>query len=224
MPGRLRNRVFKSSTLSFVREGLRSSTVSLWDIAHGYAYARWPYLYIGSGLGETRLARVAGPVLSRVQRILPVPTHPTGETGTFADGYHGKVISLDTAKKLVSVRRDIEITNLEHVVPFEKARGIILHDPDHIAVLDCPCRASREKPCLPLDVCLIVGEPFASFVLEHHPERSRAITSAEAVAILEAEHERGPCAPRLFQGRDAGPLLCHLQLLRLLLRSHAIHA
>jgi Pyruvate/2-oxoacid:ferredoxin oxidoreductase delta subunit len=42
-----------------------------------------------------------------------------------------------------------------------------------------------------LDVCLIVGEPFASFVQEHHPQRSRRITRDEAIAILKSEYERG---------------------------------
>jgi ferredoxin len=42
-----------------------------------------------------------------------------------------------------------------------------------------------------LDVCLVIGEPFAGFVIEHHPERARWITQGEAVEILEAEHERG---------------------------------
>ena len=68
---------------------------------------------------------------------------------------------------------------------------MILKNPDQIAVIDCPCRSARAEPCLPLDVCLIVGEPFVSLVLEQHPQRSRRITSETAVAILEAEDERG---------------------------------
>ena len=42
-----------------------------------------------------------------------------------------------------------------------------------------------------MDVCLVVGDPFASFIREHQPGRSRWITSDEAVAILQAEDERG---------------------------------
>lgn len=42
-----------------------------------------------------------------------------------------------------------------------------------------------------MDVCLIVGEPFASFVNEHHPQRSRWIESGEAIDILRAEEDRG---------------------------------
>ncbi|HHE56028.1 MAG TPA: 4Fe-4S dicluster domain-containing protein, partial [Caldithrix abyssi] len=43
----------------------------------------------------------------------------------------------------------------------------------------------------PLDVCLIVGEPFASFVLEHHPKKARKITQQEALQILQEEDARG---------------------------------
>ena len=89
------------------------------------------------------------------------------------------------------INEEIKIHDLEQVIPYQRARSLILHNPDHIVVLDCPCRSARPSPCLPMDVCLIVGEPFASFVLEHHPQRSRPITRDEAIAILKAEDERG---------------------------------
>ena len=79
----------------------------------------------------------------------------------------------------------------EHVVPFAVARDIVMEHPDHIVVLDCPCRMARENPCLPLDVCLVVGEPFASFILDHQPDHARRITPDEAVDILKAEDRRG---------------------------------
>ena len=98
---------------------------------------------------------------------------------------------MQAARELVSVKENICVGDLEKVIPYQLARTIVLDHPDHIVALDCPCRVARENPCLPLDVCLIVGEPFASFTLEHHADRSRAITSAEAVEILEAEDKRG---------------------------------
>jgi ferredoxin len=38
---------------------------------------------------------------------------------------------------------------------------------------------------------LVIGEPFASFVSEHYPDRARKIDSNEAIDILTAEAERG---------------------------------
>jgi Pyruvate/2-oxoacid:ferredoxin oxidoreductase delta subunit len=84
------------------------------------------------------------------------------------------------------------------------ARDIVLQNPDHIVVIDCPCRAAKENPCLPLDVCLIVGEPFAGFVLDHHPEKSRKITSEEAQNIIKAEDERGHVHHAFFKDAMLG--------------------
>jgi formate hydrogenlyase subunit 6/NADH:ubiquinone oxidoreductase subunit I len=123
---------------------------------------------------------------------------------TFADTYHGKVMPLESARRLVTVDQSIELRDLEQVIPYALARDIVLQDPDHIVALDCPCRASRTEPCLPLDVCLIVGEPFASFVAEHHPQRSRWITQDEAVEVLRAEQERGHVHHAFFKDAMLG--------------------
>ena len=53
-------------------------------------------------------------------------------------------------------------------------------------------------------MCLIVGEPFASFVAEHHPHRSRWVTPEEAVEILRAEHERGHVHHAFFKDAMLG--------------------
>lgn len=65
-------------------------------------------------------------------------------------------------------------------------------------------RASRPNPCQPSDVCLIVGEPFASFIAEHHPRRSRWIAPEEAVEILRAEDERGHAHHAFFKDAMLG--------------------
>jgi ferredoxin len=122
----------------------------------------------------------------------------------FADTYHGKVLRLESARELISVREEVSLTGLERVIPYAKARDIILTNPDHIVALECPCRASRANPCLPLDVCLIVGEPFAAFVLEHHPKRARRIDSEEAADILQAEHDRGHVHHAFFKDAMLG--------------------
>lgn len=152
---------------------------------HGYIYARWPYLYIGAALRQHLLAKGVARLAAWLWPASYGPGH------TIAETYHGKIVPLAAATQLVTIEEDIALTNLEHVIPFPRARDIILQNPDHIVVLDCPCRVSRENPCLPLDVCLIIGEPFASFVLEHHPNNARRITQQEAVEILRAEDERG---------------------------------
>ncbi len=178
------------STREFLEEGLRTPGFSRSDLVHGYVYARWPYLYIGIGTGGHWLARPLGflaGMWSGLLRLLLVRRND----GTVADGYHGKVMPLAAARRLVTVGEEIRVRDLEQVLPYPRARSIILRNPDHIVALECPCRASRREPCRPSDVCLIVGEPFAGFVIEHHPRRARWVSAPEAAAILEAEHARG---------------------------------
>jgi Pyruvate/2-oxoacid:ferredoxin oxidoreductase delta subunit len=124
------------------------------------------------------------------QKAPPAPS-PTQATGTFADGYHAKVMLLDQARQLVTVNQAVEVPDLEQVIPYVRARALIQRQPDQIIVMECPCRAAKEDACQPLDVCLVIGEPFVSFLREHHPTRSRRITQQEAAKILESEDARG---------------------------------
>ncbi|MDI6717194.1 MAG: 4Fe-4S binding protein [Actinomycetota bacterium] len=105
--------------------------------------------------------------------------------------HHSKVITIDTAKQLIDIKEPIRVSNPENVLPFERARDIILDNPNSIAVMDCSCRQISSNPCQPLDVCMVLGEPFVSFVVEHKKGRSRRVDVNEALEILEREHKRG---------------------------------
>lgn len=179
-----------SPVRKFWQEAGRIPGYPLREKIHGWFYLRFPYLYIATATGSNRLGRFGAVVISLFSRLFPPPP-PDPDAIQYADTYHGKVVPLGTARELVSVNENIRVPDLERVIPYKLARSFILDQPDHIAALDCPCRVARENPCLPLDVCLIVGEPFVGMVLKHHPQRARAITSAEAVEILEAEEARG---------------------------------
>jgi len=181
----------RPSTRAFLKEARQTRGFSLIDLLHGYVYNRWLYLYIGIGIGEHPLARLTHPVARFFNWLLSSESDQDPDRVSFADTYHGKVMTLEAARQLVTVNEEIRLHDLEQVIPFAPARDISLKNPDHIVVLECPCRTSRPDPCLPLDVCLIVGEPFAGFVIEHHPRRARWITSEEAEEILESEHSRG---------------------------------
>jgi ferredoxin len=196
-------RFVRPSTVALWREGRALEGYSLFDWVHGYVYGRWPYLYISIATGEhpwsSRLARLG----AIVSRLWPSNTL-LGSDHSLADTYHGKVMQVEEAKRLVMVNEPITIEDLEHVIPYPVARSLILRHPDHLVALDCPCRSARAEPCLPLDVCLIVGEPFASFIADHQPERARRITPKEAVDILRAEHERGHVHHAFFKDAMLG--------------------
>jgi NAD-dependent dihydropyrimidine dehydrogenase PreA subunit len=194
----------KRSTQWFFQEGRKLDDYSLFDFLHGYVYARWPYLYIGIGLGEHPIAKTFMHVRSMVSRRQPTEHTQNKKKGGMADTYHGKVLLPESAHTLVQVQKDIDLRDLEHVIPYPIARDIVLKNPDHIVVLECPCRSVREDPCLPLDVCMIIGEPFASFVLEHHPEKSRPLSREQAVRLLEQERERGHVHHAFFKDAMLG--------------------
>lgn len=184
-------KLLRPSTRAFLREARQTPDFSAFDTLHGYVYGRWPYLYIGIGTGEHPVNRLLRPLVQFFRWLFPSKENSNPDQMSFADTYHGKVLTTDAARQLVMVEEEIRLVDLEHVIPYALARDIILKNPSHIVALECPCRASRSDPCLPIDVCLIVGEPFASFVIEHHPRRARWITGDEAEEILEGEHARG---------------------------------
>jgi ferredoxin len=185
----LKDIFIKPSTQEFIAEARKMPGFGLFELLHGLFYLRWPYFYIAMGTGRHPLARALAPLVGWLGRRI---THDESQGQVnFADTYHGKAVPLETARKLVKIQQDIAIPDLEQVIPYQRARALILKHPDHIAVLQCPCRASRPNPCLPMDVCLIVGEPFAGFVMEHHPDKARWISPDEAVEILQAEDRRG---------------------------------
>jgi len=208
---------FRPSTRSFIKEARRTKGFSIFDWIHGYVYGRWPYLYIGIGTGEHSFSRIVGPAARKLIKLFsipkskgiskekkPVTSFRRRQKGNFSDKYHGKVVTHKAARDLVMIRKELDLTNLEQIVPYPHARDIILKNPHHIVALECPCRASRSNPCQPLDVCLIVGEPFASFVAEHHPNRSRWLNSDEVLEILQAEHERGHVHHAFFKDAMLG--------------------
>ncbi len=106
--------------------------------------------------------------------------------------YHGKVMTREDTTRLIRVDEPVDLAELEHVIPYGVARSIILQDPlPSLAAMDCPCRAQKKDACEPRDVCIVMGEPFVSFVLEHHPKKSRRLSVEEALKIIEEEDKRG---------------------------------
>lgn len=128
-----------------------------------------------------------GYVKTAVDYMSPAMAHK--ETST----YHGKMLTLDNAKKLLSLEVDINAPSLpESIVPYDLARDLIIKGPQEICLLTCACREVAKEGCYPRDVCLIIGEPFVSFWMEHNKlDNPRRITQEEALEIVEAAHARG---------------------------------
>lgn len=118
--------------------------------------------------------------------------------------YHGKVVKVNDAVKLVTQKRDVTVPVPEQVIPFKIARDIAINNPESIAVGTCACRAVAENPCIPapMEVCLFIGDPYASFIAEKSP-LFRKCTQEEAVEVIEAAHKRGDVQGAFFK-KDIG--------------------
>ncbi|MFO7695706.1 MAG: 4Fe-4S binding protein [Anaerolineae bacterium] len=173
----------RQATRSFLQAG-REAGLSWFERLHGYFYARWPHAYIGAGIGERRTLRWRRVLFATFLARALFPKR-------WGNEYHGKVLPTAEATRLLQVREPIDVRLSEQVLPYESARDLVLSGDGPYVALDCPCRLAREHPCLPLDVCLIIGEPFASMLLTHNAGQAREITMDEALAIVEAEAARG---------------------------------
>ncbi len=167
-----RGRLLLPSTWAGLREGGLKGLLNLKSV-HMYLYGRWTNQYID--------------VL--MNKIYP----RLGERGKkyWRDRYHGKVLTHEHAKAIITLNEDIPRQDLEQIVPFPMARNLILSGPPDVAAYECACRHAREESCQPTQVCMVVGQPFVDFVLEHNPQSARRLTQSEALDLLQAEYERG---------------------------------
>jgi ferredoxin len=156
------------------------------QLLHAYVYGRWPRQYIGV------LRRQLIPRLS-----------PSGKQ-KLANGWHAKVLTHENARTLIAVNRTIARRDLEQIIPYPSARTLILKAPPEIVAYECPCRHSQKSPCQPTQVCLMIGRSAAAFMLEHHPKTTRRLTQADALDLLQAEHERGHLHSAWFKDAFGG--------------------
>lgn len=123
------------------------------------------------------------------------------------DRYHAKVLTTEDAGKLLTLEEDVDLgaDRSEKIIPFHHANKVILSEPDYIAVMDCPCRLSRENPCQPLDVCLAVGKMTADFWMEHGEKyHARRVSQEEALEIVRAGRDRGEITTAWFKVATGG--------------------
>jgi len=163
-------RPLRSSTWKMMREGGLRRFLNLSSL-HGYTYLRWTNQYI--------------------KLLFSLPSPSPRAKKWLADHYHGKVLTPELARAMIRLDQNIPLRDLEQIVLYPMARDLLLKGPPDVTVYECACRHAHANPCQPTQVCMVVGQPFVDFILEHNPQSSRRLTQAEAVELLEAEHERG---------------------------------
>jgi len=164
-------RLLRPSTRELMREQGLKNMLNL-KALDSYVYMRWVKQYVKILL-----------------RALPF----SSERGRnkLHDKYHGKVITHDHARAIITLNKSIPLRDLEQVIPYPTARDLVLTGPPDVVVTECSCRHARPNYCEPTQVCMLIGKPFSDFVLEHHPKTSRRLAQSEALELLRQEHERG---------------------------------
>ena len=163
---------------------------------HGYIYYRWTSRYMAVVRYFLEREWLFGPLRSAAGRHLE-RTH------------HAKVVPTSDARRLIEIDQPIEYRNLESVVPFAVARDIVLESPATITLARCACRSvaesrgTREDTCGPLEACLYIGDPIASFVADKQPG-ARRVTAAEALEVVESAAQRGDIHTLWFKDAAAG--------------------
>ena len=166
-----RGRLMMPTTRKFIKTAGLRRFLNL-NALHGYIYLRLQKQYLKFLIKNN-------------------PTSPPFVRKFISDRYHSKVITPEQTAKLITLDKDIPLQKLEQVVPHHIARSIVLNANPKIVAFECGCRHARPEPCLPTQVCLFIGEPYAEFMLEHHPKESRELSQTEALELLEEEHSRG---------------------------------
>lgn len=161
---------------------------TIFNALHAYVYGRWTKQYV-SVLRERILPRLS----------------PQGKK-KLSDGYHGKVLTHEHAKAIISIKQNISRRDLEQIIPYPQARTLVLKAPPDIVVYECACRRTRANHCDPKQVCMMIGRPVTDFILKYHPCTSRRISQAEALDLLREEHERGHFHAAWFKEAVGGRL------------------
>jgi len=165
-------RLLRPSTRKFMKEYDLKRILNLQG-PHAYIYVRWINQYIKAG----------------IHHIFP-RLKATGKKW-LSDRYHGKVLTEEHARAIITINQEIPLRYLEQIIPYPMARDLFLKGPPDVIAIECPCRHARTNPCQPTQVCMFIGQPFVDFILEHNPQSSRLLTQSESLELLEAEHKRG---------------------------------
>lgn len=150
---------------------------------HAYIYGRWTKQYV------------------HFLRYRLLPRMSLDRKIKMADGFHCKVLTTENASQIIKLDKKICKRDLEQIIPYSSAKTLVLKGPPDIAIYECACRHSSKNPCQPTKVCMMIGKPIVDFILKTHPNTSHRATQAEALDLLQSEHERGHVHTAWF--RDA---------------------
>ncbi|MDI6830712.1 MAG: 4Fe-4S binding protein [Actinomycetota bacterium] len=166
---------------------------------HYYIYFLFYDIYVRVALYATK-AIVA--LFSRFEATKYIPKF-------IFDRYHAKVLSRSDVTKILDLEETVMLgpDTTGRIVPFKYANKIVLREPTHLAVMDCPCKKELKDPCQPLASCIAVGRPVVDFWMEHcQRHHVRRITKEEALEIIDRHRRSGHINQAFFKVATGGSM------------------
>ena len=122
--------------------------------------------------------------------------------------YHSKVLSFGDTKKILTLQENISAISPENkkIVPYKYAYKIIFQEPEHIAVMDCPCKIILGDQDENINSCLAIGKGLSSFWLEHGDKKyhARKISQKDALDLIEKFRRMGYVTQAFFKVATGG--------------------
>jgi len=121
--------------------------------------------------------------------------------------YHAKVLSFGNTKKILTLNVNISATSPANkkIIPYKYAYKVIFEEPEHIAVMDCPCKITLGDRDENIMSCLAVGKSLSSFWLEHGKKyHAKKITQKDALALIERLRKMGYITQAFFKVATGG--------------------
>ena len=217
-------KIMKDTQKAFTREFPRTEE-GLSHLMHAQLYFRFIPLYIyhmksmmSPFLPEEQqeIERPKGIEFEVVDELVKCAANRCAANAASVDtnSYHAKVVRLEEAEQIFELKEDLNLGELpKTIMPYEIAREAVIKNPDRIAIIDCVCRTLRgDKGCQPRDVCIVIGEPWVSWIMARSQDydgrgnylNAHEVTQEEALKVLRECHERGNVHAVFFKDVAAG--------------------
>ena len=164
---------------------------------HNYIYFIFYYPYVRTAYHSFR---IASKYLSWFKPLNPM-------IGAILARYHSKVLSYGDTEKFFTINEDLRaITDQnKEIVPFKYAHKIIFQEPEHLAVMDCPCKKTLKDEDWAINSCIAIGKGLSSFWLDHGEKyHARKITQQEAIDMVKKFRDHGYVTQSFFKVATGG--------------------
>ncbi len=181
----------ESTKLMFQKHGWRVDR-----FVHNYYYFLFYYPYVAILHKFVLLLKY----LSWCKPIVPVGK-------MIFNRYHSKVLAYDDTRKIFTLDEDLRYISDENkkIVPYKYATKILFQEPEHIVVMDCPCKKANKAPEEDINSCLAVGKNLSSFWLEQCGKYNpRKISQEEAMEIIEQFRKKKHITQAFFKVATGG--------------------